>query len=307
MSTIVEQGHRFGGVWTELKLEAVRYYLGFFTKVLERQSFDLWYIDAFAGSGTREEKRERGGLSEGAPIETAVETLAGSVLHALAVEPPFSRHVFIEGKRARFLELEEIARQRPEKQIRCRHGDANEELRSILTSQPWSNLRGNQRAVIFLDPYGMNVAWETLRLIASTKRIDVWYLFPLQAVTRQLAADLGKVDLHKQDSLDGIFGTSNWRSELYATETVTDLFTTSTSTTRNVTQQQIEDYSRKRLGTLFRYVSPSLPLIVEGRGHLFSLFCLSNSGSENAIGLIKKGVSATLKKYGPASRRMFDH
>jgi len=307
MAAVVEQGHRFGGAWTELKLDAVRYYLGFFTKVLERQPFDLWYIDAFAGSGTREAKLERGGLFEGVPTQTCVETLAGSVLHALAVSPPFSRHVFIEGKRARFRELEAIARQYPEKHIECRHGDANEELRSILTSPPWSNPRGSQRAVIFLDPYGMNVAWETLRLLAATKRVDVWYLFPLQAVTRQLAADLGKVDAHKQDSLDSIFGTSVWRDELYATEAVPDLFSaTSTSTRRNVTQQEIEEYSRKRLGTLFRYVSRPLPLMAEGRGHLFSLFCLSNSDSDAAIGLIEKGVRSTLKKYGSASRRMFD-
>ena len=304
----MEQGHRFGGVWTELKLDAVDYYLGFFTKVLERQPFDLLYLDGFAGSGTREEKRERGGLFEGSPIESTTETLAGSVLRALSVQPSFKRHVFIEGNTARFRELEAIKVDFPDKLIECRHGDANEKLEEIFTRPPWSNSRGPQRAVIFLDPYGMNVAWETLKLLADTKRVDVWYLFPLQAVTRQLAADLRRVDTHKQDRLDAIFGTPDWRSELYATQTVTDLFSqTTTSSTRAVTQQQIEDYSRRRLGTLFRYVSASLPLIADGRGHLFSLFCLSNSDSDPAIGLIRKGVTATLKKFGPASRRMSGH
>lgn len=304
----VEQGHRFGGVWTELKLDAVHYYLGFFTKVLERQPFDLWYIDAFAGSGTREEKRERGGLFEGSPIESTTETLAGSVLRALSVQPSFKRHVFIEGNTARFRELEAIKADFPDKLIECRHGDANEKLKEIFTRPPWSNSRGPQRAVIFLDPYGMNVAWETLKLLADTKRVDVWYLFPLQAVTRQLAGDLRRVDTHKQDRLDAIFGTRDWRSQLYATQTVPDLFSQpTTSSTRAVTQQQIEDYSRRRLGTLFRYVSASLPLIADGRGHLFSLFCLSNSDSDPAIGLIRKGVTATLKKFGPASRRMSGH
>ena len=305
---VVQEEHRFGGVWTELKLDAVQYYLGFFTRVLKTKPFDLWYIDAFAGSGFRVETRQRGGLLDGTPIETTTEQLAGSVMRALSVEPAFKRHIFIEGNSARFRELEAILLKNPDKLIECRHGDTNTVLRSIFTSLPWSNQldgKGLHRAVVFLDPYGMNVEWGTLRLLADTCAVDVWYLFPLQAVTRQLSGDLEKVDLHKQNRLDDIFGTSNWRSELYETQAVTDLFENTFNTTRrSVTQSQIETYSRRRLNTLFRYVSEPLPLIAEGRGHLFSLFCLSNSKSDKAIELIEKGVRSTLKKFGPASRHM---
>lgn len=308
MGTLGEQGHQFGGVWTELKLDAVHYYLGFFTKVLKTKPFDLWYIDAFAGSGTRIEMRERGGLFEGTPVETTTEQLAGSVMRALSVDPPFKRHVFIEGNAARFRELEAIRKENPAKLIECRHGDANTELRSIFANEPWSTQiggRGNHRAVAFLDPYGMNVAWETLKMLANTRAVDVWYLFPLQAVTRQLSGDLDKVDTHKQDRLDDIFGTANWRRELYETRVVTDLFAqTFNTSTRSVSQPQIETYARRRLETLFRYVSEPLPLIADGRGHLFSLFCLSNSASDKAIELIEKGVRSTLKKFGPASHHM---
>src|SRR3569623_141767 len=169
MAAVLEQGHRFGGVWTELKLDAVHYYLGFFTRVLRTMPFDLWYIDAFAGSGSRIECRQRGGLFEGKPLEITTEQLAGSVMRALAVDPPFKRHVFIEGNAARFRELEAIRDEYPAKQIECRHGDANTELRSIFTRAPWSNQingRGNHRAVVFLDQYGMNVEWDTLLLLA---------------------------------------------------------------------------------------------------------------------------------------------
>jgi hypothetical protein len=91
MATGADQGHRFGGAWTELKLDAVHYYLGFFTRVLRTQPFDLWYIDAFAGSGTRTIERETGGLLENAPVTEVTEELAGSVLRALSVDPPFAR------------------------------------------------------------------------------------------------------------------------------------------------------------------------------------------------------------------------
>lgn len=310
--TVAERGHRFGGVWTELKLDAVHYYLGFFTRVLRTQPFDLWYIDAFAGSGTRTVERETGGLLDDAPATEATEELAGSVLRALAVDPPFSRHVFIEGNESRFRELEEICTSRPEKKIVCRHGDANTELRAIFTSSPWLDQtagRGKLRAVCFLDPYGMNVDWETLKLLANTSAVDVWYLFPMLAVTRHLANDMARVDEHKAAKLDAIFGTTNWREELYDTQVFTNLFEeTVTTSVRKVTLPQIEEYARKRLETLFRYVSPSLPLIADGRGQLFSLFCLSNSASDATIKLIEKGVKATLKKYGgAASRRTSGH
>lgn len=309
VANVGEHGHRFGGAWTELKLDAVHYYLGFFTRVLKTQPFDLWYIDAFAGSGTRTVERETGGLLEAEPMGQTTEEIAGSVLRALEVDPPFSRHVFVEGNASRFRELDAIRLSRPEKRIECRQGDANSQLKDIFQSEPWISQpagRGKLRAVVFLDPYGMNVEWETLRLLASTRAVDVWYLFPMLAVTRQLAKNISRVDENKSARLDTIFGTTGWREELYDTQVNNDLFAQSiTTSVRKVTLPQIEAYSQKRLETLFRYVSEPLPLIAEGRGQQFSLFCLSNSASDAAIDLIKKGVRATLKKHGgSASRRM---
>ena len=34
------------------------------------------------------------------------------------------------------------------------------------------------RAVLFLDPYGMQVEWATIEAVAKTKAIDLWLLFP---------------------------------------------------------------------------------------------------------------------------------
>ncbi len=67
--------HSFGGPWTEIKLDAVEYYLECYTKALKHARFDLSYIDAFAGTGDREAERVVGGLFDGKPIETITETL----------------------------------------------------------------------------------------------------------------------------------------------------------------------------------------------------------------------------------------
>jgi hypothetical protein len=45
--------HEFGGVSTDLKLSVVDDYLRAFTTALRGKFKDLWYIDAFAGTGER--------------------------------------------------------------------------------------------------------------------------------------------------------------------------------------------------------------------------------------------------------------
>src|SRR6476620_9815019 len=49
--------HVFGGNWTEKKLDCLRKYLGayrhIFTRNAKAQYFQTWYVDAFAGTGSR--------------------------------------------------------------------------------------------------------------------------------------------------------------------------------------------------------------------------------------------------------------
>ena len=306
ITTTSDVGHRFGGAWTEVKLDAVSDYCAFFNKVLADQPspqrpFERWYFDAFAGSGTRRVEQTTGGLLEGRPVEIKAQDLAGSVLKALQVDPPFNRLAFIEGHRGRFQSLEKIKSAHPERGILCIHGDANEKLMEIFSAAPWNQQRqgrGSCRGLCFLDPYGMNVNWATLKLLAETRAVDVWYLFPLDAVSRQLAGKLDRVDDNKQRRLDEIFGTPSWRNDIYSVETTNDLFAeVITTTTRQFDRGQIERYAQQRLRTIFNYVSDPLPLLNDSGRQIFSLFCLSNSASNAAIGLIQKGVTWVLKKH----------
>jgi three-Cys-motif partner protein len=305
-ATTADQGHRFGGAWTEVKLDAVHYYLQFYTQVLKdkptpQQPFELWYIDAFAGSGSRRIDRTTGGLFEGEPLGEETVDLAGSVLRALDVDPPFKRLVFIEANRDRFRCLQEIATANPKRNIIPLRGDANAKLKDIFGAPPWSNQRngrGSHRAIVFLDPFGMSVQWKTLRLLAETGAVDVWYLFPTGAVNRQLAGDFAKVDEHKQRALDQVFGSSAWRDDIYKAETAPRLFDEAvTSANKTFTVDQIECYAEDRLKTIFGYVSDPLPLLNDRDSKIFSLFCLSNSSSPKALGLIRNGVKSVLKKF----------
>lgn len=303
---MADQGHRFGGAWTEVKLDAVHDYLKFFTFVLKdkprpEKPFELWYIDAFAGSGSRRIDRMTGGLFQGEPLGEESVDLAGSVLRALDVSPPFKRLVFIEDNADRFRSLEEIAAAHPKRNITPVHGNANTKLREIFGAPPWSRQRngqGSHRAIVFLDPYGMSVQWDTLKQLADTGAVDVWYLFPTGAVNRQLAGDFAKVDENKQRALDQVFGSTHWREDIYKSTTTRGLFDDVITTgSKTFTVDDVEQYAQTRLKEIFGYVSDPLPLLNDRDSKIFSLFCLSNSSSAKALGLIRNGVKSVLKKY----------
>jgi len=307
--------HSFGGGWTEIKLKALSEYLQFYTAALQSQptlenAFQTWYVDAFAGSGRRTTHVEVGGIFTDEPSRVETRMLDGSARKALAVMPHFQHCVFIEQNLRRFRALEKMKSEFPSRSIKVVRGDANVELRAIFEAPPWLQGTANsrlQRSVVFLDPYGINVSWSTMELLASTQRVDVWYLLNIAAVNRQLARDLANVDEHKVRRLNEVFGTADWKDDLYQSlPRQSDLFGgyDAERKRRMVETRDIEAYARTRLGRLFNYVSDPIPLMIKKRPH-FSLLCLSNNPSPRAIDLIKKGVKHVVEKYGQASHHRF--
>lgn len=303
--------HRFGGAWTEQKLEAISYYQQFYTGALRggpnaSYRFDLWYVDAFAGSGERTETVATGGLFENQPINWTTVQLDGSAKRAMATQPPFKHLVFIEPDPRRFAALKALEER--DGRVRCIQKDANAALPELLASEEWRQPaagKGLQRGIVFLDPYGMQVSFATLKLLAATKRIDVFYLFPLEAVTRQLAHDFRAVDQWKQDRLDDVLGGPDWREDFYASRKQHDVWGgIDESLQRTVSRRDIELWFKRRLEAIpFAHVSDPLPL---GDGNLqkFSLFVAIANDSPRAVQLAKNGIRDMLKlQQLEASRR----
>lgn len=299
--------HRFGGSWTEVKLNAVTDYLGFYTQALKSvpspsDPFETWYVDAFAGTGDRTVGGHSSGLfAEPGTLDRV--RLEGSARRAIGIDPPFRHLVFIEKNPDRFAALEGLKSEFPDRDIRCVPGDANDELRKIFTDGPWGRRgrSGLQRAVVFLDPYGMSVRWETLRLLANTKRADVWYLFPLHAALRQLSHKHGALDEGKRAALNEVFGSTDWEQRFYEHRpAVTNLFdfAGAAEPSRNADAGKVERFAAERLRTIFSFVSDPIPILASRKLRQFSLFLLSGNPKERAIALIRKGVASQIKKYG---------
>lgn len=298
--------HRFGGPWTEIKLDALTYYLEFFTKALSKKKFALWYIDAFAGTGERHFETKSGGFFESVPEHVEVEARAGSAKRALMVQPQFEKFVFIEADARRATALRTLEASFPGRRIEVHEDDANSVLDRLFSSNPWSAGSKNHRVrgVLFLDPYGMSVPWKTLETIAATQALDVWYLFPTGAVVRQLAHDFSKIDRSKADALDRVFGTPDWRSEFYKSEPYTDLFgSVGVSSDRDANPQKIEEWFRNRLETRFSFVSEPIPLGGDGFPQRFSLYFAMANPSPAAIRAAENCITSLFKKFWPQAFR----
>lgn len=191
----------FGGAWTQLKLRLIGEYLQRFNTALKNQPFERWYVDAFAGPGFSKPAGEEG------------ELLRGSPLIALECEPPFHRLLFIEQKAANAKELERVIANAPaQERARVINADANSELLTFCRG-----MKQGQRAVVFLDPFAMSVAWTTVAALAATRKCDVWFLFPVGAVNR-LLTKTGKRDPRWDASLNEILGCADWREAFYRLE-----------------------------------------------------------------------------------------
>jgi three-Cys-motif partner protein len=161
----------FGGDWTEEKLRRVEKYLKACNVALKKQTFTREYIDAFAGTGYREVRQpdSPGQLLLPELVEEDCQDFAdGSARIALKVEPPFHKFTFIEQNKNKFDELCKLKDRHPERKILPLRGDANEHIQAICR-ESWDY----RRAVLFLDPFGMQVPWDTIKLIASTQAIDM--------------------------------------------------------------------------------------------------------------------------------------
>lgn len=270
----------FGGPWTEKKLKVLEGYLKAYLTALKDQSWvrQRVYIDAFAGTGSR--RVETGGspkpdslgqellipeLAE--PATTAF--LDGSAKKALELDPPFDRYIFIEKAKQKVEKLHTLVEASGKRNVEICARDANTELRQIAASWHPKDL-----GVVFLDPFGMTLEWETVEALARTKALDVWLLFPLgQAVSRMLVKPDRTMPEGWEHRLTVFFGTEDWKDAFYPREVERGLFGEEESIFRNATYDRIEAFFRKRLRDAFPWVhSRSLQMQNDRGVPLFLLF-----------------------------------
>jgi len=271
--------HSFGGVWTRIKLEVLEKYLAAFNTALSKQSFTRLYIDAFAGTGRCDIK-----------VDGEKRIIDGSARRALVTTPSFHKFFFIELDPKKLDALNKLCAEYPGKAIEVIHGNANTELETLCSQRQWKN----ERAVLFLDPFGMQVKWSTLEAIANTRAIDVWYLFPYAGLYRQVARNADALDANKEASLTRVPGTDEWRPAFYSQNPQPDLFKESNSDVRDTDHLQMLEFVSRRLKGLFPAVT-NPKVLYQGGGSrnpggapLFALYFAASNPASKAHNLATK-------------------
>ncbi|GBE42844.1 hypothetical protein BMS3Bbin10_00911 [bacterium BMS3Bbin10] len=282
----------FGGKHTEYKLSLVENYLDRYTTALKYQPFRLIYFDAFAGAGDIPQPKDV--TQSLLPMGDYKPFIVGSARRALALIHPFDAYVFTDKKKANVDSLMKLREEYPElkDRIDVHRVDANTELQDFCARTNWRSCR----AAVFLDPFGNNVAWETLEAIAATKAIDLWYLFPAGlGVHRQIGKDGTVHDTHEA-SLDRMLGTREWRDAFIDTNDVTDLFdVTQKQTSKVADPRSITEFMIGRMRQIFEggVLDEWLPL-GSNNVHMYSLiFAWANPGEKAK--LASKLAKAILK------------
>ena len=246
-----EPAATWGGKWTERKLVAfekyVHAYLTIMNKYRDQYNWKLLYFDGFAGSGTRTATQDE------------LTTYKGAAERILSItDRGFDYYYFIDKDPASIAKLESRLSTiiNPGKR-EFRASDANAQVRDMALALQNKKLK----ALVLLDPFGMQVSWETLTRLKGTGT-DLWILVPTGVIVNRLLDRKGQ--LTHIERLTSFFGKDEafLRNYFYKTNTEQTLFGEN-EVVRKVEQpiQKIAELYTLQLKEIFKYVSPN-PLVL---------------------------------------------
>jgi three-Cys-motif partner protein len=275
------------GPWAKDKLDRLGKYLNAYTKIMRKQTkFDgYYYIDAFAGPGEHEIRDKRAPnlrnlllnvADFGQSAQEQQRFLAGSPRVALDIDYPFSAYVFVERSPSRVAQLEALkVEYGTSRKIAIRQRDCNGYLRDNVVANPRIDWRRN-RALVFLDPFGMQVPWVTLQALGRTRAIEVLLNFPVgMAIQRLLPRDPDRITDKRRAMLDEYFGSPEWFDVIYPT--IKTLYGEDTPKKLEKSGKPLLEWYQNRLKHAFGFVSKAALFRNTRGGHLYYLLLASHN------------------------------
>ena len=267
-----EGAQPFGGAWTQEKLDILEAYLDAYTTALKNQRFNLWYVDAFAGSGSIAALDEEAGR----------QLLTGSPRIAISVDnKPFDNLLFIEKdtKNSALLETR-ISEVDLGGRAEVKEGDAN-----TLLPEFCKEMGRYDRAVVFLDPFGAQVRFSTIEALAESHKCDVWILFPVSTVRRLLPIQGQVRSRGNEDRLTGVFGDESWREPQHEPAQIPmfpDLFPESDSIETDRGVAAIAKLYLSKLDSVFARVAPEPRTLSNSRNSPMYMFMFAAGNPKGA-------------------------
>lgn len=260
------------GEWTEDKHKILMEYQRAYCSIMKAQNrFKCWYIDAFAGSGTQERKKD-GTFINGSPI------------NSLKLSGCFDKYIFIEKDESKCNHLQNTVNHefsnRPDllTKISIRNDDSNELLvNDIIPNVKYSDY---MRALCFLDPYGLHVDWEVLEAAGKSKTFDMFLNFSIMDLNMNaLLKNPDKATETQRERIKKCFWTGFDYKLLYKTEG--NLF----GFEEKYTNDEVASVFRKGLKDIagFIYVPKPIAMKNESRNTVYYLFFASQKDVANKV------------------------
>jgi three-Cys-motif partner protein len=181
------------GPWAEDKYRRMGMYAEMFSTGMKNVWDTRVYLDLFSGPG---HSRLRGTKRH----------YLGSPLISLSLSDAFDRYIFSDANVDAIAALQaRVARQWPAVDVRFVPGDANDHVGEILQNIPDT---GRVLSFCFLDPYKLNISFETVRKLAKGRDIDFLILLALYVDANR------NMDLYASEESEVIhrfLGDREWR------------------------------------------------------------------------------------------------
>ena len=143
----------------------------------------------------------------------------GSPKVALDIQSPFTEYIFIEKDNQRSSELEALLNDYGNgRKITILPGDANEQLQEYVLKSKRYNWK-ECRALAFIDPFGMQVPWNTIYGLGQTKAIEIILNLPVGMAIQRLLPKSGQFTEDQKKMLTEYFGSEDWENIVYEDQT----------------------------------------------------------------------------------------
>lgn len=277
MSRLGSEGEDIIGKWSEEKLDLLAKYLKAYSVIMDNQKKTwlraYYYIDAFAGSVRPRAKEDEQRYIDGSP------------LRALQTNPQFDGYWFVDVSPRRVNRVQELCSQFPEYAINVRQGNCNEVLCNEII--PQISYSSKRRAFVFLDPYGLQVNWQTVKELAHTRTCDVFVNFSVMGVTRLLPRDQNP-EPEVIEQLSQVMGSTDWITQIYRKTPATqlDIFGNSAEPmlSRDTIQAEwLASLYAKQLQSLFPHVSRPVLMRNSTNSVLYALCLASHNKTATKI------------------------
>ncbi|HNW20587.1 MAG TPA: three-Cys-motif partner protein TcmP [Bacteroidales bacterium] len=257
----------WGGSWTEQKLQAFEKYVNAYLTIMlnQRRKFNGWpqtiiYIDGFAGCGDRFFTKDQDTLSfsELNIDESEIKVYKGSAERVVKLDKKFDEYYFIDTDENALNKLK--TKIEPHFDEKSKYVFWQKDINAALIE--FSNYLDNSKvALILLDPFGMQLNWESIEKFKN-KRVDVWILLPSGVIINRLLDRQG--NLKNINKLESFFGITRdeIQKEFYESKKENTLFgeIEINHKVHNAIEKIAELYI-KRLKTIWDYVTEK-PLVL---------------------------------------------